>query len=96
VETNGCENRVRQIHRVSASKSTYNLELDWHDAEVDQLDCGPDKEVRLERWHVDVLELALNGTLAAALADGHECEEASQTYMVVSILLYKPNPGVRN
>jgi hypothetical protein len=55
------------------------LELDRHDPEVDQLHCRPDKEIRLERWDVDVLELALYGALAAALADGHECEEASQT-----------------
>lgn len=58
---------------------TYNLELDGHDAEVDQLHCWPNKEVRFKCWHVDILEFASDGTLAAALADSHECEEASQT-----------------
>lgn len=60
-------------------ESTYNLELNGHNAEVDQLHCWPNDEVRFECWHVDVLEFASDGALAAALADGHECEEASQT-----------------
>lgn len=58
---------------------THNLELDGHDAEVDQLYRGPNNKVRFERRYVDVLELASDGTPATALADGHECEEAAQT-----------------
>jgi hypothetical protein len=96
VETNGCGSCVSQGYDVSAFESTYNLELNWHDAEVDQLYCGPDKEVRLECWHVDVLELALDGALAAAFADGHECEEAPQTWIVVSTQLYEPILEVHN
>ena len=58
---------------------TYNLELNWHDAEVDQLHRGPNNKVRFERRHVHILELASDGAPAAALTDGHECEEAAQT-----------------
>ena len=58
---------------------THNLELDGHDAEVDQLHCGPNDEVRLKRRHVNILEFASDGAPATALANGHECEEAAQT-----------------
>jgi hypothetical protein len=67
--------------------NTHNLELNGHDAEVDQLHRGPYDEVRLERRHVDVLELASDSAPTTALADGHECEEAAQTWMDVSIFL---------
>ena len=58
---------------------TYNLELNGHDAEVDQLHRRPNDEVRFERRYVDILELTSDGAPATALADSHECEEASQT-----------------
>lgn len=64
---------------MSSHYSTHNLELNGHDTEVDQLNRRPDKEVRFKRRHVDVLEFASDGTLAATLADGHKCEEASET-----------------
>jgi hypothetical protein len=57
---------------------THNLELNRHDAEVNELHRGPDKEVRLECWHVNILEFASDGTLTAALTDGHEREEAPE------------------
>ena len=61
------------------TRRTYNLELDGHDPEVDDLDCRPDQEVGLERRNVDVLELALNSALSTTLGKGHVCEEGGET-----------------
>jgi hypothetical protein len=61
-------------------RNTYNLVLDRHDSEVDNLHCGPDKPVGLQRWDVDVLEFALHSALSSALSNGHECEEAGKTF----------------
>lgn len=58
---------------------TYDLELNGHDTEVDHLHRGPNDEVRLKSWHVNILELMGNGTPATTFADSHECEEAAKT-----------------
>jgi hypothetical protein len=60
-------------------RCTYNLELDRYQTEVDDLHRWPDQEVGLERWHVDILELARHSALPTAFGNGHECEEARQT-----------------
>jgi hypothetical protein len=59
--------------------ATYNLELDGHHTEVDDLHSRPNQEVGLEGWNVDILELALHSTPSTALSDGHECEESGKT-----------------
>lgn len=61
-------------------RSTYNLVLNGHDTEVDNLHSWPDQPVGLKRRDIDVLELALHGTLSTALGYGHECEEAGKTW----------------
>lgn len=55
---------------------TYNLELNRHKTEVDDLHSWPDYKVRLQRWDVDVLELARHSALSTAFGNGHEREEA--------------------
>lgn len=64
--------------------ATHNLELNGHDAEVEHLYRRPDNEVRFECGNIDVLELVLDGALATAFANGHESEEAAETWAIVS------------
>jgi hypothetical protein len=61
-------------------RNTYNLVLDRHDSEVDNLDCGPDEPVGLQRRDINVLELALHSALSTTLSNGHESEEAGKTF----------------
>lgn len=63
----------------SAKCWTYDLELDWHDAEVENLDCRPKNEVGLQCRQVDVTELASQSSSSATLGDRHETEKAHQT-----------------
>lgn len=63
---------------------SYNLELDGHEPEVDDLHRGPHQEVGFQRRYVDVLELAGDRTLSAALGNGHESEEARKAWGRVS------------
>lgn len=58
---------------------TYNLELDGHNAEVENLNGRPYDVVCLQSRYVDVLELASHGALSSALSHRHESEEASKT-----------------
>lgn len=64
---------------------TYNLELDRDNTEVEHLNRGPNEEVRLERRHVNVLELADDCAPSTALCDCHECEETTETWEIVSL-----------
>ena len=63
---------------VRAWSLTYNLELDGHDPEVDDLHSRPDQEVGLQRRDIDVLEFALHSALSTTLCNCHVCEERSK------------------
>lgn len=58
---------------------SYNLVLNWHNAEVDHLHSWPHHPVGLERRDVDVLKFTLHCALATALSNCHEREETGQT-----------------
>lgn len=58
---------------------TNNLELNGHDAEVENLHGRPQEIVRFERRNVDVAELVDQGIPAAAFRHRHEGEETEQT-----------------
>lgn len=60
--------------------STYNLELNREETEVDNLHCRPNQVVCFECGNIDVLELAGNSALTTALGNGHKGKEASQTW----------------
>jgi hypothetical protein len=78
VETKGWRKSVR-ARCVYVDKSTYDLELDRNETEVNDLHCWPDQEVGFERWDIDVLELARHGAFSTTFRNGHECEKACQT-----------------
>jgi hypothetical protein len=66
-------------HHLDGDWKTYNLVLDRHDPEVDELDRRPNHVIGLERRNVNVLELALHGALSTTFGNRHECEESRQT-----------------
>lgn len=80
--TNGRNKGLSKLlaHVFAGVRTTYNLVLDRHDSEVDHLHSWPDQPVGLECRNVDVLELLLHGALSTALGDGHESEEARETW----------------
>jgi hypothetical protein len=55
--------------------STYNLELQRNDSEVEDLYRRPEHEIRLQCWQVHILKLPRHGSSSAAFGDCHECEE---------------------
>ena len=57
----------------------YNLELNRHHTEVDDLHSRPNQEIGLQGWNVNVLELALYSTLSTAFSDRHEREKSGET-----------------
>jgi hypothetical protein len=59
---------------------TYNLELNGHHTEVDDLHSRPNQEVGLQGRNVDVLKLALYSTPSTTFSNGHECEESGETW----------------
>lgn len=59
--------------------TTYDLELNRHKPEIDELNSRPDDKVRLQSRDIDILELLLDLALAATLCDRHKCEEGCQT-----------------
>jgi hypothetical protein len=59
--------------------NSYNLVLDRHDAEVDNLHSGPHHPIGLQRRHVDVLEFALHSALPTAFGNGHKSKETRKT-----------------
>lgn len=75
--------RQRAIGMLAMSQQaewkTYNLELNRHDPEVDDLHGWPDQKVGLESRHIDVLELALHGALPTTLRNRHVREESRET-----------------
>lgn len=64
---------------VRGPRDTYDLVLNGHDAEIDNLHSWPDQPIGLQRRNIDVLEFALHRTLSTTLSDGHESEEARKT-----------------
>jgi hypothetical protein len=66
-------------HHLSGNWKTYNLVLDWHDPEVDELNRRPNHIIGFERRNVDVLELALHGALSTTFGNRHKREESRQT-----------------
>lgn len=72
-------NIVSKQSQIIGMRKTYNLVLDGHDAEVDNLHRGPNQPVGLKRRNVDVLELALHSALSTTFRHSHECKEASKT-----------------
>lgn len=77
VETKGCAGV--SIGRTGKLGKTYNLVLNWHNTEVDNLHSGPDHPVGLQCGNIDVLELALHSTLSTAFGHGHKGEETGET-----------------
>lgn len=82
VDTKGCDwsQYDTGMEQCTNSAETHNLKLNGHDSEVDHLHSWPDEVVRLERRHIDVLELLLHGLSAAALCHRHVSEEDRKTY----------------
>jgi hypothetical protein len=64
---------------LGVTSAAYNLELNRDDSEVQGLNQGPYKEIRLESWDVNVLEFTNDSALATALGDGHKREKAGKT-----------------
>lgn len=64
---------------MEAEMQTYNLVLNRHDAEIDNLHCWPNHEVGFQSRDIDVLELALHGALSTTLSNRHESKEAGET-----------------
>lgn len=60
-------------------ESTYNLELDRYNPEVQNLNCRPNKKVGLEGRDVYILEFASQGPSTTTFCNGHIREEAHQT-----------------
>lgn len=58
---------------------THQLELNWHQAEVDDLDRGPNHKVGLERRHIHVPQLVLHGAPTTTLGNRHDSEESGNT-----------------
>jgi hypothetical protein len=71
--------RIISTVRLYFYASTYDLELDRDDPEVQHLHHRPEHIVCLQSWQVDVLELMGNGSLPTTLGDGHERKEAGET-----------------
>lgn len=69
---------------VSGRECTHELELNRHQTEVDDLHRRPNCVVGLQGWHVHVTELRHDSTSATALSNGHDAEEAGNTYQAVS------------
>jgi hypothetical protein len=59
----------------SVQHKTYDLELDGHDSEVENLHAWPHHKVGLESWNIDVLKLPSNCALATTFGNCHECEK---------------------
>lgn len=59
---------------------THDLKLNGHHAKVEDLHRGPEHEVGLERGQVNILEFAVKRTLASTFRNGHEGEEAYETW----------------
>lgn len=82
VETKGFDMLVVVI--VYSLEGTYDLVLNGHDTEVDNLHRRPDQPVGFERRDVDVLKLALYSALASTLGYRHEGEETRKTCRVLA------------
>ena len=87
--TDGGYERLQRKYKVSpcprsaprsATIHTYNLELDGHNAEVEDLHRRPENEVGLESRQEDVSELAAQRSSSTTLGDSHKSEKACQTY----------------
>lgn len=60
--------------------ATYDLELDGHEAEVDDLYSRPEHVVCLQSWNVNVLHFLDYGPSAPSFGNGHESKETPKTY----------------
>lgn len=60
--------------------STYNLILNGHNSEVNDLNRRPNHPVGFQGRNINILEFALHSALPTALSNSHESEEAGKTY----------------
>ena len=58
---------------------TYNLELNRHKPEIDELNSRPDDKVRFQSRNIDVLELLLDLPVAATLSNCHKSKKGCET-----------------
>ena len=63
---------------------THNLKLKGNDPKVEDLHCGPQHVIGLQRRYVYVFEFSNHGTPTAALSHRHESEEACQACACIS------------
>lgn len=61
------------------SKRAYQLELDWHQPKVDNLDYWPNQEIGLESRKVHIAELVGYSSSSAALCNSHDREKYSDS-----------------
>lgn len=78
VDTKGYKN-VSNISKVSCASSTYQLELNRHQTEVDNLHSRPDNIVGLESRNVHVPKLVGHSATTTTLGNCHGGVENSQT-----------------
>lgn len=89
-ETNGCQRSVlapknRDTETERKRESTYNLELDGNNPEIEDLHRRPQHKVGLQSREVDISEFLRQRPLSAALSNGHVSKEARQTYMITAM-----------
>ena len=73
---------------------TYQLELNRHQAEVDDLDSGPDHKVGLQRRDIHVPQLVVDGSSATTLCNGHHGKEACNTCENVMVSKCLDTPSI--
>ena len=79
VDTKGYQASQHIEEYGSVQHKTYDLELDGHDSEVENLHAWPHHKVGLESWNIDVLKLPSNCALPTTFGNCHECEKCCQT-----------------
>ena len=69
-----------RVHKLELVVETYYLVWQRDDPEVNELYNRPKHEVGFESRQIHVLELSRHGTASTAFCNGHESEEACETY----------------
>jgi hypothetical protein len=57
----------------------YKLELNGHEAEVNDLDQRPDHKVCLQSWHIHITELVADSSSSTSLCNSHSSEKYGNT-----------------
>lgn len=56
---------------------TYQLELNGHQTEIDNLHQRPNHEVGFQGWDIHISQLVGNSSSSASFSNGHDGKEAS-------------------